>query len=69
MDGKTWKNVAEDKLRRTTDEQRIVFEVPVRAQYVKLTALSAIHGHNYASISELGVLTGKKNEVALRPLR
>jgi len=66
MDGKTWKSVAEDKLRRTADEQRIVFETPVQARFVKLTALSAIHGHNYASIAELGVLTSKSDRVAAR---
>ncbi|MCL1919481.1 MAG: discoidin domain-containing protein [Kiritimatiellaeota bacterium] len=65
-DGKTWKKVAEDKLARTAKEQRIVFDAPVRARYVKLTALSAIHGHNYASISELGVLLNKSSSLASR---
>ena len=56
IDGERWQKVAEDQLRRTAKEQRIVFENPVRVRYVKLTALSAIHGHAYASIAELGVL-------------
>ncbi|MCL2104816.1 MAG: discoidin domain-containing protein [Kiritimatiellaeota bacterium] len=59
-DGKAWKDVTEGNLRRTVKEQRIVFDAPVRAQYVRLTALSAIHGHNYASIAEIGMLLPKK---------
>jgi len=58
-DGKTWKDVHESKLRRTAKEQRIVFDAPVRARYVKFTALSAIHSHNFASIAELGILLPK----------
>ena len=58
-DGKTWKDVAEDKLARTLNEQRIVFKEPTRAQYVRLTALTPCNGHNFASIAELGILLTK----------
>ena len=55
-DGETWEVAAEGQLWRTANEQRIVFDTPVRARVVRFTALRSIHGHNYATIAELGVL-------------
>jgi hypothetical protein len=58
-DGAKWTQVAEGKWLNTPNEQRMVFEKPVKANYVMLTGLSGWNSNALASIAELGVLLKK----------
>ena len=56
QDGKTWTEVLRSALPKDKKEQRILLTKPVSARYVRLTALTAHDGTDYASGSELRIL-------------
>ena len=56
QDGKTWTEVLRSALPKDKKEQRILLAKPVSARYVRLTALTAHDGTDYASGSELRIL-------------
>jgi beta-galactosidase len=58
-DGAKWTVVAEGKWQNTPNEQRMVFDKPVKASYIMLTGLSGWNSNALASIAELGVLMKK----------
>jgi hypothetical protein len=58
-DGAKWLPVTEGQLRRTSQEQRVVFDKPVKANFVMLTGLNEMNGQAFASIAEMGVLMKK----------
>jgi hypothetical protein len=58
-DGATWTVAAEGKLNKTQQEQRIVFDKPVKASAIMLTGISEWNSRPYASIAEIGLLVKK----------
>ena len=57
QDGKTWgEPVAEGNFERSANLQRVTFAKPQRARYLRLTALSAQNGLDFASGAEFSVL-------------
>ncbi len=55
-DGKTWTEIDRGELKRTTAAQRILFKSPVKARYIRFTALSEQNGNDYASGAEFGLI-------------
>ena len=56
-DGKNWSEpVASGQFENNKKEQRIMLKQPVKARYVRFTALSSQNGQDFASGAELGVL-------------
>ena len=56
-DGKTWSTpVCEGQFPNSKKEQKVVFEKPQRARYLRFTALSSQNGADYASGAEFTVL-------------
>ena len=56
QDGKNWTEVLRSAFPKDKKEQRILLTKPVTARYVRLTALTAHDGTDYASGSELRIL-------------
>ena len=56
QDGKNWTEVLRSASPKDKKEQRILLTKPVTARYVRLTALTAHDGTDYASGSELRIL-------------
>nr|WP_311451160.1 glycoside hydrolase family 2 TIM barrel-domain containing protein [uncultured Porphyromonas sp.] len=56
QDGKNWTEVLRSAFPKDKKEQRILLTKPVTARYVRLTALTAQDGTDYASGSELRIL-------------
>ena len=56
QDGKIWTEVLRSAFPKDKKEQRILLTQPVTARYVRLTALTAQDGTDYASGSELRIL-------------
>ena len=56
QDGKNWTEVLRSAFPKDKKEQRILLTQPVTARYVRLTALTAQDGTDYASGSELRIL-------------
>ena len=56
QDGKNWTEVLRSAFPKDKKEQRILLTKPVSARYVRLTALTAHDGTDYASGSELRIL-------------
>ena len=56
QDGKNWTEVLRSAFPKDKKEQRILLTQPVTARYVRLTALTAHDGTDYASGSELRIL-------------
>ncbi|CAM5623750.1 F5/8 type C domain-containing protein OS=Streptomyces rochei OX=1928 GN=G3I25_16160 PE=4 SV=1 [Streptomyces rochei] len=54
-DGREWTTVAEGSLVDARDMQRVTFD-PVRASYVRFTALDALNGQPFAAAAEMRVL-------------
>ncbi len=48
-DGKNWQEVYRGTFRDTSEQQRAMFQTPVRARYIRLTALSEQRGQEFAS--------------------
>lgn len=56
-DGKTWSEpVASGAFENNLERKRILLDKPVKARYVRFTALSSQNGQDFASGAELGVL-------------
>ena len=56
-DGKSWSNsVAEGCFENGTKQQRVLFSKPVKARYVRFTALSSQDGQDFATCAEFTVL-------------
>lgn len=56
-DGKTWSNaVAQGEFEDNQTEKKIVFSKPVKARYVRFTALSSCDGQDFATAAEMGIL-------------
>lgn len=56
-DGKTWTEpVCEGEFQRSKKEQKVLFEKPQSARYLRFTALSSQNGADYASGAEFTVL-------------
>lgn len=57
-DGKTWgEPVAKGRFENNSREQRVLFEQPVKARYIRFTALSEQSGQDFASGAELMILS------------
>ena len=57
QDGKTWgETVAEGNFERSAALQRVTFQAPQRARYLRFTALSSQNGLDFASGAEFTVL-------------
>ena len=56
-DGKEWgEPIAEGEFQRSANLQRVLFQKPQRARYLRLTALSSQNGQDFASGAEFTVL-------------
>ena len=56
-DGKTWSDaVAQGEFEDNQAEKKIVFSKPVKARYVRFTALSSCDGQDFATAAEMGIL-------------
>ena len=56
-DGKTWGDVlVKGSFENNAKEKRVMFSNPVKARYVRFTALSSQNGQDFASGAEMGVL-------------
>lgn len=57
MDGRNWgEPVAKGSFEKNRKEKTIRFDKPVKARYIRFTALSEQYGQDYASGAELGIL-------------
>ena len=57
IDGKSWgKVVAQGEFEDTEKEKQVVFSAPIKARYVRLTALSACDGQDFATAAEISIL-------------
>ena len=56
-DGKSWgEAVAQGEFEDSQKEKRVEFATPVKARYVRFTALSACDGQDFATAAEVGIL-------------
>ncbi|MCD7816904.1 MAG: discoidin domain-containing protein, partial [Bacteroides sp.] len=56
-DGKTWSDsVASGTFENNLSQKRVILDKPVKARYVRFTALSSQNGQDFAAGAELGVL-------------
>ena len=57
MDGKEWgEPVVKGTFARNTDEKKVMFKEPVKARYIRFTALSEQYGQDFASGAELTII-------------
>lgn len=57
MDGKTWSDpVAKGSFEKNRKEKIVNFDKPVKARYIRFTALSEQNGQDYASGAEMSIL-------------
>lgn len=56
VDGNTWTEVESGTFQRNKSEKRVDFKSPVKARYLRFTALSSQNGYDFASGAEFGVL-------------
>ena len=57
QDGKTWSEaVSEGEFENNAKEKKVLFAKPVKARYLRFTALSSQNGADFASGAEFGVL-------------
>lgn len=57
MDGKTWSDaVCEGEFENNQNLKRVLFKQPVKARYVRFTALSSQDGQDFATGAEFGIL-------------
>jgi beta-galactosidase len=57
LDGKNWSNpIKEGTFEKNSKLQTVLFDKPVKARYIRFTALSSQNGQDYAAGSEFGVL-------------
>ena len=56
LDGKKWgKPIHKGKFKRSKKEQRIIFSKPVKARFVRFTAISSQNGQDFASGAEFSL--------------
>jgi beta-galactosidase len=61
-DGFRWSPpVSTDSFPRNRTEKRVIFKTPVRARYVRLTALEGFAGQGFASVAEFSVIGAGEN--------
>lgn len=57
LDGKNWgEPIKKGAFDRSSKEKRVMFDTPVKARYIRFTALSEQRGQDYASGAEIGIL-------------
>ncbi len=56
-DARSWTQAASGNFPNTAKAQRIVFDSPTRARYIRLVALSEVGGNAWASVAEFNLLT------------
>lgn len=56
-DGEQWQEVARGTMKRSKEKQILRLQEPVKARYVRFTALSSQNGADFASAAELSVLS------------
>ena len=57
LDGKTWSApVAQGEFADDAKEKNVMFAHPVKARYVRFTAISSCNGQDYATMAEIGIL-------------
>ena len=57
MDGKEWgEPVNKGTFARDSKEKRVLFDKPVKARYIRFTALSEQNGQDFASGAEITIL-------------
>lgn len=57
MDGKEWGTpVKKGAFANNSKEKRVLFDKPVKARYIRFTALSSQNGQDFASGAELTIL-------------
>ncbi len=57
MDGKEWgEPIPKGTFARDPKEKKVMFDKPVKARYIRFTALSEQRGQDYASGAELTIL-------------
>ena len=57
MDGKEWgKPVNRGTFANNSKEKEVMFKKPVKARYIRFTALSEQNGNDYASGAEITIL-------------
>lgn len=55
-DGKTWRKVTEGAFDASPKEKKVIFDTPVKARYMRFTALSSQRGHDYGSAAEFSII-------------
>lgn len=55
-DGKIWKKVTEGSFDASAKEKKVIFDTPVKARYMRFTALSSQRGNDYASAAEFSII-------------
>lgn len=59
--GKSWKKVIDNQafnnMVNNPSKQEVLFNKPVKANYIKFTSHESIYGDPWMSVSELGVIT------------
>lgn len=55
-DGKTWRKVTEGSFDASAKEKKVIFDTPVKARYMRFTALSSQRGHDYGSAAEFNII-------------
>lgn len=55
-DGKTWRKVTEGSFDASAKEKKVIFDTPVKARYMRFTALSSQRGHDYGSAAEFSII-------------
>uniref|UniRef100_UPI0039A53CAC glycoside hydrolase family 2 TIM barrel-domain containing protein n=1 Tax=Ornithobacterium rhinotracheale TaxID=28251 RepID=UPI0039A53CAC len=55
-DAKNWKEVSKGSFDKSSKEKKILFEKPVKARYLRFTALNEQNGQDFASGAEFSVL-------------
>ena len=55
-DGKTWRKVTEGTFDASAKEKNVIFDTPVKARYMRFTALSSQRGHDYGSAAEFNII-------------
>lgn len=56
MDNKTWTPVAQGTFENNFSEKKVMFDKPIKARYVRFTALNSQNGQDYACGAEMSVL-------------
>jgi beta-galactosidase len=57
QDGRSWSKAASGSFPNTSKLQRVMFDSPTRARYVRLVAQSEVGGNKWAAVAELSLLT------------